>query len=115
MGEINDNERAAWSEADHAKRYRERADSLQQLADMEPPPLACERLLELAGQYRVLADHRRSEDAKRPCFEVSRRAMAAKSHRKNKRRPNSGVREEVRLCNPIIHIHRAYCSGWHPC
>src|ERR1700746_3537181 len=24
MGDINDNERAAWSEADHAKRYRER-------------------------------------------------------------------------------------------
>ncbi len=49
MGEISDNERAAWSKKDHAERYRQHAGLLQQLAR--------EQLHELAAQYRVVADH----------------------------------------------------------
>ncbi len=57
VGEINDSERVAWSMGNRAERYREQAGRLQHLADMEAQPHARERLLELAGQYRELADH----------------------------------------------------------
>lgn len=56
-GEINDIERAVWSKGDRAERYREQAGRLQRLADMERQPRDRERLLDLAGQYRELADH----------------------------------------------------------
>ena len=65
MGEINDNERAAWSKGDRAERYREHAGRLQQLAR--------ERLLELADQYRELADHIASRKTRNTC--VSRSAV----------------------------------------
>lgn len=44
----------AWSAM--RDRYRAQFCRLQGLADMKPPPIARERLLQLASQYRELAD-----------------------------------------------------------
>jgi hypothetical protein len=47
--------RAAWF-SDRAARYREQADRLDEIADSDNQPRSRARLLDLADQYRRLAD-----------------------------------------------------------
>jgi len=53
---LSEDERVAWIRGDRAVRYRERADHLEQIARAESRPREQARVLELATQYRRLAD-----------------------------------------------------------
>jgi len=53
---LSEDERVAWIRGDRAVRYRERADQLEQIARAESRPREQARVLELATQYRRLAD-----------------------------------------------------------
>ena len=48
--------RLARSERNRAARYREQAEHFRQIATMEAQPRARAQLLELAGEYQLLAD-----------------------------------------------------------
>ena len=63
---LNDGQRAAWVRGDRAVRYRERAEHLERMAKGETRPREQARVLELATQYRRLADDLAGQKTRKP-------------------------------------------------
>ena len=63
---LSEDERVAWIRGDRAVRYRERADQLEQIARAESRPREQARVLELATQYRRLADDIADQQTRTP-------------------------------------------------
>jgi hypothetical protein len=63
---LGSGQRAAWVRGDRAVRYRERAEHLERMAKGEIRPREQARVLELATQYRRLADDLAGQKTRKP-------------------------------------------------
>ena len=63
---LGSGQRAAWVRGDRAVRYRERAEHLERMAKGETRPREQARVLELATQYRRLADDLAGQKTRKP-------------------------------------------------